>query len=77
MSKSLGNVIDVAAVQAMGIRLVELRYYLGTPHYRSRIDYSDEALREAAVAYRRRSTGRCCSSRARPSTSTRSPTASA
>ena len=53
MSKSLGNVIDVAAVQAMGIRLVELRYYLGTPHYRSRIDYSDEALREAAVAYRR------------------------
>ena len=53
MSKSLGNVIDVAAVQAMGIRLVELRYYLGTPHYRSRIDYSDDALREAAVAYRR------------------------
>jgi len=53
MSKSLGNVIDVAAVQAMGIRPVELRYYLGTPHYRSRIDYSDEALREAAVAYRR------------------------
>jgi cysteinyl-tRNA synthetase len=53
MSKSLGNVIDLAAVQAMGIRPVELRYYMGTPHYRSRIDYSDEALREAAVAYRR------------------------
>jgi cysteinyl-tRNA synthetase len=53
MSKSLGNVIDVAAVAAMGIRPVELRYYLGTPHYRSRIDYSDEALHEAAVAYRR------------------------
>jgi cysteinyl-tRNA synthetase len=53
MSKSLGNVIDIPAVQAMGIRLVELRYYLGSPHYRSRIDYSDEALREAAVAYRR------------------------
>ncbi|HET6533939.1 MAG TPA: cysteine--tRNA ligase [Actinoplanes sp.] len=53
MSKSLGNVIDVAAVEKMGIRPVELRYYLGTPHYRSRIDYSDEALREAAVAYRR------------------------
>jgi cysteinyl-tRNA synthetase len=53
MSKSLGNVIDVDAVSAMGIRPVELRYYLATPHYRSRIDYSDEALREAAVAYRR------------------------
>jgi cysteinyl-tRNA synthetase len=37
----------------MGIRPVELRYYLGTPHYRSRIDYSEEALREAATAYRR------------------------
>lgn len=53
MSKSLGNVIDLDAVKAMGIRPVELRYYMGTPHYRSRIDYSDEALREAAVAYRR------------------------
>jgi cysteinyl-tRNA synthetase len=53
MSKSLGNVIDVDAVLAMGIRPVELRYYLGAPHYRSRIDYSDEALRESAVAYRR------------------------
>jgi cysteinyl-tRNA synthetase len=53
MSKSLGNVIDVEAVLAMGVRPVELRYYLGAPHYRSRIDYSDDALREAAVTYRR------------------------
>jgi cysteinyl-tRNA synthetase len=53
MSKSLGNVIDTTAVAEMGIRPIELRYYLGTPHYRSRIDYSDEALREAATAFRR------------------------
>ncbi|WP_212995394.1 cysteine--tRNA ligase [Winogradskya consettensis] len=53
MSKSLGNVIDVEAVREMGIRPVELRYYLGAPHYRSRIDYSDDALREGATAYRR------------------------
>ena len=53
MSKSLGNVIDLASVTGQGIRPVELRYYLGTPHYRSRIDYSDEALHEAATAYRR------------------------
>ncbi|MEV4704788.1 cysteine--tRNA ligase [Actinoplanes sp. NPDC049316] len=53
MSKSLGNVIDLEAVREMGIRPVELRYYMGVPHYRSRIDYSDEALREAATAYRR------------------------
>ncbi|MEV6629940.1 cysteine--tRNA ligase [Actinoplanes sp. NPDC051470] len=53
MSKSLGNVIDFQSVVAQGIRPVELRYYLGTPHYRSRIDYSDEALHEGATAYRR------------------------
>ncbi|HEX8343685.1 MAG TPA: cysteine--tRNA ligase [Actinoplanes sp.] len=53
MSKSLGNVIDLDAVLAMGIRPAELRYYLSAPHYRSRIDYADESLREAAVAYRR------------------------
>ncbi|MFI1996503.1 cysteine--tRNA ligase [Actinoplanes sp. NPDC020271] len=53
MSKSLGNVIDLEAVVGSGIRPVELRYYLGSPHYRSRIDYTDEALQEAAVAYKR------------------------
>jgi cysteinyl-tRNA synthetase len=53
MSKSLGNVIDVAAVTALGVRPVELRYYLAAPHYRSTIDYSDESLREAGAAYRR------------------------
>ena len=53
MSKSLGNVLDLAGVAAIGIRPEELRYYLIGPHYRSRIDYSDGALREAATAYRR------------------------
>jgi cysteinyl-tRNA synthetase len=53
MSKSLGNVIDLAHLAAIGVRPVELRYYIVSAHYRSRIDYSDEALREAAVAYRR------------------------
>ncbi|GLY08065.1 MULTISPECIES: cysteine--tRNA ligase [Actinoplanes] len=53
MSKSLGNVIDLPSVIESGIRPVELRYYLGSPYYRSRIDYTDEALREAAVAYQR------------------------
>jgi cysteinyl-tRNA synthetase len=53
MSKSLGNVIDLDHVAAMGIRPIELRYYLTESHYRSRIDYSDESLREKAVAFRR------------------------
>ena len=53
MGKSLGNALDLAYVASLGVRPIELRYYLGTPHYRSRIDYSDEALREAATAWRR------------------------
>jgi cysteinyl-tRNA synthetase len=53
MSKSLGNVIDLPAIEKLGVRPVELRYYLTAPHYRSVIDYSEEALREAAAGYRR------------------------
>ena len=32
---------------------MEVRYYLGSAHYRSKIDYSDEALHDAAAAYQR------------------------
>jgi cysteinyl-tRNA synthetase len=53
MSKSLGNVIDLDAVVGMGIRPVELRYYLAGPHYRSRIDFSEESLHESAAGYQR------------------------
>ncbi|MBO0869751.1 MAG: cysteine--tRNA ligase [Micromonosporaceae bacterium] len=53
MSKSLGNVLNVDAVVALGVRPVELRYYLLAPHYRSTIDYSEAALREAAAGYQR------------------------
>jgi cysteinyl-tRNA synthetase len=53
MSKSDGNVIDLASVTELGVRPVELRYYLASAHYRSQIDYSSESLREAVVAYRR------------------------
>jgi cysteinyl-tRNA synthetase len=53
MSKSDGNIITLEALLEAGIRAVELRYYLLAPHYRSTIDYSDDALREAAAAYRR------------------------
>ncbi|MFI5955402.1 cysteine--tRNA ligase [Cryptosporangium sp. NPDC051539] len=52
MSKSLGNVIDLAQVTQL-VRPVEVRYYLATPHYRSTIDYSEESLLEAAQGYRR------------------------
>jgi cysteinyl-tRNA synthetase len=53
MGKSTGNVIDLPGIEALGIRPVELRYYLASPQYRSVIDYSESALREAAAAYRR------------------------
>jgi cysteinyl-tRNA synthetase len=52
MSKSLGNSLLVEAMVTK-VRPVELRYYLGQAHYRSGIDYSAEALAEAAAAYRR------------------------
>jgi cysteinyl-tRNA synthetase len=52
MSKSLGNslLVDVMLTE---VRPAELRYYLGQAHYRSELQYSPEALAEAAAAYRR------------------------
>ena len=52
MSKSLGNslLVDVMITE---VRPAELRYYLGQAHYRSELDYSPDALAEAAAAYRR------------------------
>jgi cysteinyl-tRNA synthetase len=52
MAKSIGNVISVPEVLKT-VRPAELRYYLAATHYRSIIDYSEESLREAALAYRR------------------------
>ena len=52
MSKSLGNVLSVPHILEM-VRPVELRYYLGSAHYRSVLEYSEEALQEAAAGYRR------------------------
>jgi cysteinyl-tRNA synthetase len=52
MSKSLGNSVLVSEMVSRW-RPVVLRYYLGTPHYRSMIEYSEEALREAESAYAR------------------------
>jgi cysteinyl-tRNA synthetase len=52
MSKSLGNSLLVSEV-VKRVRPVELRYYLGAAHYRSHIEFSEEALAEAAAGYRR------------------------
>ncbi|ONK13499.1 cysteine--tRNA ligase [Streptomyces sp. MP131-18] len=52
MSKSLGNSVLVSEMVKRW-RPVVLRYYLGTPHYRSTIEYSQEALAEAESAFGR------------------------
>ncbi|MCQ9343638.1 cysteine--tRNA ligase [Corynebacterium kozikiae] len=52
MSKSLGNVLSVPNILEL-VRPVELRYYLGSAHYRSMLEYSEAALQEAAAGYRR------------------------
>ena len=52
MSKSLGNSLLVVELLQRW-RPVELRYYLTSAHYRSAMDYSEEAVAEAAAAYRR------------------------
>ena len=51
MSKSLGNSLLVDEMLTR-VRPVELRYYLGQPHYRSQLEFSPEALAEAVAAYR-------------------------
>lgn len=52
MSKSLGNSLLVPSVLER-VRGVELRYYMVAAHYRSHVEFSFEALDEAATAYRR------------------------
>jgi cysteinyl-tRNA synthetase len=52
MSKSLGNVLSVPNVLKK-VRPQELRYYLGSAHYRSMLEYPDTALDEGAAAFRR------------------------
>ncbi|MGN5379618.1 cysteine--tRNA ligase [Streptomyces lasalocidi] len=52
MSKSLGNSVLVSEMVRQW-RPIVLRYYLGTPHYRSMIEYSEESLREAESAFAR------------------------
>jgi cysteinyl-tRNA synthetase len=52
MSKSQGRALTAAETLAQ-VRPQELRYYLGQAHYRSPLDYSQEALEEAVAAYQR------------------------
>ena len=52
MSKSLGNSLQVHEL-LKSVRGIELRWYLGSAHYRSMLEFSHEALAESAVAFGR------------------------
>lgn len=52
MSKSIGNTISPAQMLEMARPLV-VRYYLGSAHYRSILDYRPSSLQEAATAIER------------------------
>ncbi|QAB18489.1 cysteine--tRNA ligase [Leucobacter muris] len=52
MSKSLGNSLFAADLLAAA-RPVVLRYFLGSAHYRSVLEFSDTSLAEAAAAFER------------------------
>ena len=52
MSKSLGNSLQVQEILKK-VRGIELRWYLGSAHYRSMLEFSFEALEESAVAFGR------------------------
>ena len=52
MSKSLGNSLLVTDVLTR-VRPAELRYYLVQAHYRSLLEFSEDALDEAVAAYQR------------------------
>jgi len=52
MSKSLGNSLLIPMVLKQ-VRAIELRFYMIAAHYRSHVEFSYEALEEAAAGFRR------------------------
>ena len=52
MSKSLGNSLIVPSVLER-VRGIDLRFYIVASHYRSHVEFSDQALDEAAAGFAR------------------------
>lgn len=52
MSKSLGNSLKVRSVLER-VRGIELRWYLASAHYRSNLEFSEDAMQESAAGFRR------------------------
>ena len=52
MSKSLGNSLTIPAVLERA-RAIDLRFYIVAAHYRSHVEFSDQALEEHAAGFQR------------------------
>jgi cysteinyl-tRNA synthetase len=52
MSKSLGNSLTIPAVLER-TRAIDLRFYIVAAHYRSHVEFSDQALEEHAAGFQR------------------------
>ena len=52
MSKSLGNSLTIPAVLER-FRAIDLRFYIVSAHYRSHVEFSDQALEEHAAGFQR------------------------
>ena len=52
MSKSLGNTMKVSEILSR-FRAIDVRFYLLSAHYRSNLEFSDQALSDASTAFSR------------------------
>src|SRR4029078_5514767 len=52
MSKSLGNCLTIPSVLERA-RAIDLRFYIVSSHYRSHVEFSDQALEEHAAGFQR------------------------
>lgn len=53
MSKSLGNVLTLPDIEAMGYSPMDLRYYLLSVHYRTNLKFTEKGLDDARKARRK------------------------
>jgi cysteinyl-tRNA synthetase len=53
MAKSAGNIIRVSDLPAKGFQPLDFRYLALTAHYRSKLDFTEEAMHSAASGLRR------------------------
>src|SRR3970282_1105671 len=53
MAKSAGNIIRVSDLPSKGFQPLDFRYLALTAHYRSKLDFTEDAMHAAAAGLRR------------------------